>query len=100
MNANFRFVVLYIYKKSSIILNIPNKYHKINYCYQFNIFDVNKCLTTYQKIQNFINIIKSKKRLNEIFMDLQVNQEEVQDILKTKCWDMKSNIIKDFVIKV
>lgn len=44
--------------------------------------------------------IKSNDRLNEIFIDLQVSEEEAKDIVKTKYWDMKPNNIRDFVIKV
>ncbi|MFR5682693.1 MAG: hypothetical protein ACLUD1_01110 [Clostridia bacterium] len=46
------------------------------------------------------DFIKSKERLNELFLDLQISQQETMDILKTKYWDMKTHNIKDFVINI
>ena len=46
------------------------------------------------------DFIKSKERLNELFLDLQISQQETIDILKTKYWDMKTHNIKDFVINI
>lgn len=50
-----------------------------------------KCMLTKQKVN-------TKEELNEIFNILKVNQEEAQDIIHTKYWDMKSSNIKDYVI--
>ena len=46
------------------------------------------------------DFIKSKERLHELLLDLQISQQETIDILKTKYWDMKTHNIKDFVINV
>ena len=44
--------------------------------------------------------IKSKERLFDLFEELKVSEEEANDIIKTKYWDMKSSNIQDFVISV
>lgn len=46
------------------------------------------------------NFIKSKEKLNELFLDLQISEEEAKDIIDTKYWDMKPSNVKDFVINV
>lgn len=46
------------------------------------------------------DFIKSKERLNELFLDLQISEQETMDILKTKYWDMKTHNIKEFVINI
>lgn len=46
------------------------------------------------------DFIKSKERLSELFLDLQISEEEAKDIIDTKYWDMKTSNIKDYVINV
>ena len=44
--------------------------------------------------------IKSKERLSQIFEELKVTEEEAKDIIDTKYWDMKTNKMRDCVIKI
>ena len=44
--------------------------------------------------------IKSKERLSQIFEELKVSEEEAKDIIDTKYWDMKTNKMRDCVIKI
>ena len=44
--------------------------------------------------------IKSKERLSEIFEKLEVGKEEVEDIIQTKYWDMKTSKLREYVIKI
>lgn len=44
--------------------------------------------------------IKAKDKLNEIFEQLKIGDEEAKDIVKTKYWDMKTGRLKDYVINV
>lgn len=46
------------------------------------------------------DFIKSKEKLNELFLDLQISEEEAKDIIDTKYWDMKPSNVKDFVINL
>lgn len=45
-------------------------------------------------------LYKSQEQLNELFRRLVITEDESKEILKNKYWDMKSNIIKDFVFKI
>lgn len=44
--------------------------------------------------------IKSKEGLSNIFEQLQINQDDIEDIQKIKYWNMKPNKIKKFVIAI
>jgi len=44
--------------------------------------------------------IKSKEELSYLFEELKISEEEAQDIIETKYWDMKTGRIKDCVIKI
>lgn len=45
-------------------------------------------------------MIKSKEELQSIFQELQMTDNDIKDIIKTKYWDMKSSNITDYIIQV
>ena len=52
-----------------------------------------KCILTSE-------LITSLEKLSSLFEELKINNREVQDMLLTKYWDMKSNNIVNYVVSV
>lgn len=52
-----------------------------------------KCILTKKNI-------KTSEELYDIFSQLEVGEEEANDIIATKYWDMKTSKMKDYVIKI
>ena len=48
----------------------------------------------------FNKLITSKEKLYNIFEELKITKEDLQDMIDTKYWDMKTKKIKDYVIKI
>lgn len=52
-----------------------------------------KCILT-KKLMN------SKEELKELFEKLKITEEDAEDIIKTKYWDLKTNKLTDYVINI
>ena len=71
-------------KYYGIFLGISNNTHRPT---------ARKCILTSE-------LITSTEKLSELFEELKINKREIQDMLLTKYWDMKSKNIVDYVVNV
>ncbi len=83
--------------KFQIEIDLHSKENNIFYGIFLGISD-NTHRPTARKCIITKDLIKSKDKLYDIFLRLQISEEEAKDIVKTKYWDMKSSNIMDFVI--
>lgn len=74
---------------------IDNKYYGIFLGISDNTHKptARKCILTNK-------LITSKEKLYNIFEELKITKEDLQDMIDTKYWDMKTKKIKDYVIKI
>ena len=74
---------------------IDNKYYGIFLGVSDNTHrpTARKCILTNE-------LITSENKLSYLFEELKINNEELQDMLHTKYWDMKSSNITEYVVNV
>lgn len=71
-------------KYYGIFLGISNNTHRPT---------ARKCILTNE-------LIVSKEKLSSLFEELEINSQDIQDIINTKYWDLKSSKNRDYIIKV
>ena len=85
--------------KFQIEIDLHSKIDNIYYGIFLGISD-NTHKPTARKCILTDTLITSTQKLSLLFNELKINEEDIQDMRKTKYWDMQTRNIKDYVITI